>query len=254
MLNKLRALGLIIGLIRPVADLVKAIAAVQAESPRIFQWLKQLATKRLDTLFAELHHDIGAAIESEPSLQALRAAIIGLQAAIEKASEKVQGPKSKVDSPTAVGLLLLCVICAICGSAFAQAPSQFVAAGVSWNQYAAPQISGSLLYAHRVAGNTFSFSLVDITSKSVRPFTVQTSISTGLGQHMLDVGRGQVYAVTTVGLAAGAENVGGAWTGGGAVVVPVGKRGLAVMFSARTLKTSLAGWQGMYTGWIGWGK
>jgi hypothetical protein len=249
MLNKLKALGLILGFISPVADLIRAIAAVREQAPRIAEELAKTFRTEVGLLFQSLRLDIDREIDTEPSLQALKSAMSALQAKIAAASKQVQGPRSKVQ-----GLLLLSVLCASVVNCSAQGPAQFVAAGANFNQYSAPQISGSLLYAHRVAGDTFSFSLVDITSKTVRPFTVQTAISTGVAQHLVDVGRGHVYAVTTVGLAAGAENVGGAWTGGGAVIVPLGARGWAVIFSARTLKTSLAGWQGMYGLGVGWGK
>jgi hypothetical protein len=246
MLNKLRALGLILGLLGPVADLIRAIAAVRLEAPRIAGELYITFYTQLAYLFRVMRADIDHEIDTEPSLAKLKTALVKLEAKIVEAA----------NSGTFRAITIFLLLSAFCflPSAFAQGPSQFVAAGANFNQYSAPQVSGSLLYAHRVAGNTFSFSLVDITSKTVRPFTVQTAISTGVAQHLVDVGRGHVYAVTTVGLAAGAENIGGAWTGGGAVIVPLGGRGWAVILSARTLKTSLAGWQGMYGLGVGWGK
>jgi len=249
MIKKLKALILFVGFVGPVADLIRAIGAVRQQAPRIADELAKTFRTEVGLLFQSLRLDIDREIDTEPSLQALKSAMLALQAKIAEAGKTVPGL-----------LLAFCLLpSAFCllPSAFAQAPpapSQFVAAGANFNQYSAPQISGSLLYAHRVAGDTFSFSLVDVVSKTVKPFTVQTAISTGVAQHLVDVGRGHVYAVTTVGLAAGAENIGGAWTGGGAVIVPLGARGWAIILSARTLKTSLAGWQGMYGLGLGWGK
>lgn len=150
-------------------------------------------------------------------------------------------------------LALVCVV--LCLPVLAQSPEvkDFVAVGASWNQYAQPPISGAALYAHQINGGTYSFSLVDIISKSVTPFTTTTSISTGVAQHVRDIGKAHVFVTTTVGVASGGENVGYAWTGGGAVVFPLG-RGWALMPNVRVLKSSLTDLQLSYGLAVGFGK
>jgi len=119
-------------------------------------------------------------------------------------------------------------------------PTDYVAAGLSWNQYAAPQINGNLLYAHKITdANTYSFSFVDVISKCRRPFTVTTAVSTGLAQHIRTIGPARVFLVTTVGVAAGGDNVGYIWTGGGAVAFPIGKS-FTILPNVRVLKSSLS--------------
>jgi hypothetical protein len=143
-----------------------------------------------------------------------------------------------------------------CLPAFAQDPAlpqDFVAAGVAWNQYAAPQISGNLLYARQISNGTYSFTMIDVISKSIQPFTVATSISTGVGQHIRTIGRARVFLVTTVGIMAGGTDVGYSWTGGGAVAIGLGK-GWNLVPSVRVLKGSLTDFQYIGGLAIGWGK
>jgi hypothetical protein len=133
-------------------------------------------------------------------------------------------------------------------------PNDYVAAGVSWNQYASPQINGNLLYGKKLTdANTYSFSFVDVVSKSLKPFTVTTAISSGLAQYLKTIGPARCFVVTTVGVAAGGDNVGYVWTGGGAFAIPIG-RGFSLMPNVRVLKSSLSEWQGIYGLMIGFGK
>jgi hypothetical protein len=150
-------------------------------------------------------------------------------------------------------LFIVCFLFYVC-PCLAQLPSDYVAAGVAWNQYSAPQIAGTLLYAHQLQAGLFSFNLVDVTSKTVKPFTVQTAISTGLAQHVRDIGPGRLFVTTTAGLAAGGENVGWAWSAGGAVAIPINKHGWTLLGSARVLKASIGDFQAIYGLAIGWGK
>ena len=133
-------------------------------------------------------------------------------------------------------------------------PENFVAAGMAWNQYANPQVSGTLLYAKKANDSgTYSFSMVDVISKSEGQFSTATSISTGFAQHVLDFGKVRVFAVTTVGVLAGGDNIGYSWTGGGCFTVGLGK-GWSLMPSVRVLKSSLTDFQPVIGVAIGFGK
>lgn len=154
-------------------------------------------------------------------------------------------------------VLTLSAICVLALPLMAQTPDlpqkEFVSIGASWNQYSAPQISGTLLYAHQISGGTYSFNLIDVISKSVKPFVVTTSISTGIAQCLRNIGPAKVFAVSTVGVAAGGENVGYSWTAGGCVVIPM-KKGWSLMPHVRVIKSSLSDFQGIWGLSIGWGR
>lgn len=171
-------------------------------------------------------------------------------------------------------ILVLMVMAFATLPVFAQGSTEvkdFVAAGVNWNQYAAPQVNGSLMYARNISGGTYSFTMMDIFSKTMQPFTVTTSITTGVGQHIKDIGIVRIYGLTTIGVAAGgavsssdvpaAESskedkatVGWAWTGGFALPIPIGKKGWCLMPTVRFIKSSFSDFQGIYGVSIGWGK
>lgn len=129
----------------------------------------------------------------------------------------------------------------------------FIAGGIAFNQYSVPQISGALLYAQRIGEGLYSYSLVDVVSKTVRPFVATTSITTGLAQHVRSIGKIRVYISGTGGVAAGGENLGFSWSAGGAAVVPLGG-GWKLLPGVRVIKSSITDFQGVYSLMIGWGK
>lgn len=168
---------------------------------------------------------------------------------------KATGPGPDAGKAAVVGVILLALALLPSGAQAQQAALvDLVAAGANWNQYNSPQISGSVLYARLISGRTYSFNLVDITSKALKPFTVQTSIATGVGQHILDMGPAHVYAVTAFGVAAGGTNVGGSFTAGGCAVIPIKHSGWAIVPNVRVLKSSLNDVQAIYGIGVGWGR
>ena len=132
----------------------------------------------------------------------------------------------------------------------------FVGAGLAWNQLAAPQINGNLFYAHPILDEQglYSFNLIDITSQTLRPFKVMTSITTGLAQRIRTIGAVKVYGLVTGGVSAGGQNIGGTYSMGGSGIVPIGKKGWCVMVSAQVMKTTISEFQGIYGVAIGWGQ
>ena len=246
MMKKLKALILFVGFVGPVADLIRAIAAVRLQAPRIAAELYTACRRHVDFFFNAIQSEINVEIDTEPALAALKLAIENLEKKIDEAA-----------ASGAFKLLLLCVLCASAVNSPAQVqfslPTDFVAAGANYNQYAAPQVSGLLIYAHQIAPGTYSFSAVDLTSKSVRPFVLQSATTTGLARHIRDMGPARVFAVGTAGLAAGGENLGGAFSAGGAAVFPL-RAGWCAIISARVIDTSIADRQYAVGLAIGWGK
>jgi hypothetical protein len=239
MMKKLKALILFVGFVGPVADLVRALGALSIEKSRI-----------LGELLERFRRDIEAELAEEPTLQDLKKALLAVQAKLTEAASS--------GAFKAVFLAAFCLLpSAFCfpPSAFAQtpSPSQFAAAGASYNQYNTPQISGWAVYAHNIGGETYSFSLIDITSKTRNPFTVAAASTTGIAQHILDFGAARVFALGTAGISAGGENVGNAFSGGGAAIIPLG-RGWSAVLTARALKSSIAGTQAVVGLGFGWGR
>lgn len=153
-------------------------------------------------------------------------------------------------------LAVLAVLLCLAVPAFsADAFSDVVGGGASFNQYSEPQISGNLIYAHKVSEGLYSFNLVDLTSKTAEPFTVTTSITTGLAQYVRTIGRARVYVVGTFGVSAGGEDVGSAFSSGGAAVIPLGSKGWCLLPNVRVLKSSLTSeFQAVYGLSFGWGQ
>ena len=153
------------------------------------------------------------------------------------------------------------LVATLCCAQTPTAPSDVVALGINFNQDAAQQISASALYAHYIpALKVYSFNLIDITSVQHvgKRFYAQTAVSTGIAQEVRTIGPARIFATGTFGMAVGdgatGVNVGNSWTAGLAAVIPVGKRGFAIVPNGRALKTSLAGYQTVIGLGFGWGK
>jgi hypothetical protein len=124
---------------------------------------------------------------------------------------------------------------------------------MSWNPYSAPEITGNGLYAHKLTEGTYSFTLLDVTSKTIRPFVPLTTFTSGIAQHVRDFGPAKIFWVGTVGISYGGDNVGWTYTSGGAVVFGLGK-GRSIMPNVRVLKSSVSAFQCVAGVLFGWGK
>lgn len=140
-------------------------------------------------------------------------------------------------------------------------PQQFAGAGVSFNQYASPQINGLLVYAKRLTANdhpTYSFSAVNLLSVQRTPaFRLMTTTETGVAQHLTKFGPFQVYGIGTAGFAASGDAEGTAsgyvLTGGGLALAGL-KNGWKVGPYLRVIKSSLSDRQWAVGAMIGWGE
>ncbi len=139
-------------------------------------------------------------------------------------------------------------------------------AGGSYNSSPAaiPSFAGAVMYAHRVSPGLYSFTLVDIfaqtalvkdaTGAEVSKYQITTAPTTGLAQHLRDIGKVKVYVLGTIGAAAGGTQIGWAYSTGGAAYIGLGK-GWCLIPNLRMMKSSLSGdYQGIYGIMIGWGK
>ena len=146
------------------------------------------------------------------------------------------------------------------GLMFGQAPDQFAGAGMSWNQYAAPQINGLLVYAKRIAGTehpTYSFNAVNILSVTPRPFRLMTTTETGIAQHIGAFGPFTVYGIGTAGLATAGEITGtgaGYVLTGGTLALARIRGGWRAGPYLRVLKSSLSERQWAAGVLFGWGQ
>jgi hypothetical protein len=89
-----------------------------------------------------------------------------------------------------------------------------------------------------VATGLYSFNLFDVVSKSSHPFTTAVIASTGLAQHVRDIGPVHLYLVGTIGVASGGTNTGWAWTSGGVAVIPL-RGGFSLMPCIRVLNSGV---------------
>jgi hypothetical protein len=136
-----------------------------------------------------------------------------------------------------------------------ESSAMLLGAGINWNQYASPQLSGNIFFAQKIAENngfpTYSFNLLDVVSKTKNPFTVAVSITPGLAQQVFKFNGMGYFVLGTVGVSAGGTDagkegiVGFSWSTGGAVSIPYKKVIFIPMF--RALKTSTsADFQAVY--------
>ena len=127
----------------------------------------------------------------------------------------------------------------VCGGGFSYgqspAPSQVehdvFGAVVNWDNYSSPKVTGTLGYAKLITGNTYSFTTVDVNSAHTHPWSVQTSITTGIAQRLTTVSKFQIYTGGTFGVATTGSNVGGAYSGRVLIVRPIKGNwaGIAIM-------------------------
>lgn len=91
-------------------------------------------------------------------------------------------------------------------------PTGFVAFGSGWNPYTNPQVNGWASYAYLIDAKSslWLYTTEDITSASKHPFTIQTSIRTGLATPIKTWGRLQIIALADGGMASSTLNNGAA--------------------------------------------
>lgn len=167
-------------------------------------------------------------------------------------------------------LILILAACLCAAAQTAELPQQWAGAGITYNQFATPQINGLAAYARRLAEGTpktylFNsinvlnayFEDVAVNGKTVRAFRLVTAAETGIAQHVLRFGRFDVFGVGQLGVAAAGNaagtDVGMALTGGGLALANIGK-GWSIGPVLRITRTGLAETQWSAGLIVGWGK
>ena len=79
-------------------------------------------------------------------------------------------------------------------------PDAYVTAGLFYNTYNIPHVSGYVSYGKHISGGTYSYTSIDVTSSSIRPFRPATSTTTGIAQHVTDFGKFNVFAMVAGGV------------------------------------------------------
>lgn len=160
--------------------------------------------------------------------------------------------KLRIFALSVVALLLLTAV-----SGFAQDDTNLYAAGLSYNNGASPAVSGTGLYAHKVADTgTYAFTAVDVLPTNVKPFTINTSFSAGVAQRAFTIGKVAVFIPTSAGISYNGTNTGWAWTTGAMAVIPL-KNNWRLLPNVRLVKSSIsggAGYQPVVGFMFGWGQ
>lgn len=122
----------------------------------------------------------------------------------------------------------------------ASLPNSWMGAGAAWDQYTTPQVAGWASYAKLVSssGQLYSFTSWDATSSRARPYTAQTSVRSGLASVVRRFGPVYLLGFGDAGMAAAAGDFGGAFSGGGIVVIKLGKTNFTLELAARVLKVA----------------
>jgi hypothetical protein len=141
-----------------------------------------------------------------------------------------------------LGLLLVCV-----SGALGQAPENWAGAGSAYNQFAQPQVSGWAAFATKLSdkGPIYSFTEYTLTSARTKPFTAQTSTTTGVATPLkvLSPNKNGAWTVTLFGMATGGmatsnSTVGGAFAGGGVLILRLGLSNWTLVGGAQYLTTT----------------
>ena len=157
-------------------------------------------------------------------------------------------------APTAEPIPVITVPVPVSTPTTTELPPNFYAAGAGWNQYAHPQINGWASMAHLISTpgvGIYSYSTYDVTSRTARPFTIQTSTRTGFATLVRRYGPVSIFGLGDAGVALSGTNLGVAFSGGGVGVIKIGKSAWCVVLGARVLKTAISSTQTIYEAGIG---
>lgn len=138
-------------------------------------------------------------------------------------------------------------------------PQSYATAGLFYNTYTTPHVTGFGAYAKKVADSTYSYTVIDVTSRSLKNFKPETSTTSGIAQHLTDFNGVGVFGIVTAGIAtAGGVNNTGADVGfsgsGGFLLVKPLKNGWSVNVPVRVLASTLGPPQYVLGVGVGWGK
>lgn len=190
------------------------------------------------TASPDIQHAIASAIASHPALAAILTGISSMLALLHDPKADNSSPSSNQKGHCNMRLLLILCLLALVAllamPAAAQESSNIYAAGISTNPASSSVVGGFGLYAHQVTGGTYAVSLFDVAPLAVKPFNVSFQASEGVAQKLFTIRNVPVYSLAAVGVGAQGQNVGFAWTGGGAAIASV--KGHRILFGLRFTK------------------
>jgi len=134
--------------------------------------------------------------------------------------------------------ILILFLAAVLSLSAQNLAESFAGVGANYTPELNPPVSGWALYAKKITSTTYSFNVIDITSKTVKPFTVQTDTSTGVAQWIARFHKVDLFVVGNLGLSAAASNVGLAYSGGGAGVFKIKGKWCGII-PVRVMKSTL---------------
>lgn len=113
--------------------------------------------------------------------------------------------------------------------------------GVTFNQGGSPQIAGTGIYAHLVAGSgTYAFGVLDGVPTSTKPLTVTSNVGIGIAQKVATIAKVPIYVPTAAGISWSGSSTGFQWSGGGLAAIHV-RGSLFLMPTVRFNRSSIDG-------------
>lgn len=133
-------------------------------------------------------------------------------------------------------------------------PQAWAGAGAAYNAYAGPPVNGWASYALLISAKAqvYSFTTHDLTSSTAKPYTVQTSVRSGLATVLRTLGPIVILGFGDAGLAAAGTSAGSAFSGGGVGLIRLGKTQWTIALGGRQLKTAIGGSQTIWE--MGFGR
>lgn len=132
-------------------------------------------------------------------------------------------------------------------------PQNWAGAGGAYDPTSRPQVAGWTSYATLVSekAGLYSFTTHDITSTKNHPYTIQTSVRTGIAVVLRTIGPLVILGLGDGGMAGSGDTVGGAFSGGGVGILRLGKTTWTLVTAVRHLKTATGGSQNTYQMGVG---
>lgn len=138
-------------------------------------------------------------------------------------------------------LILLLALASGIGWGQVALPQNWAGAGTAYNSESRPAVAGWFSYATSISqkAQLYSFTSHDVFVSSAKPYTVQTSVRSGLATVVRTLGPVIVLGFCDAGFAAGGTNVGGSFSGGGIGIIRLGKTDWTIALAARVVKSSI---------------
>ncbi len=136
-------------------------------------------------------------------------------------------------------------------------PDTYATAGLFFNSYTQPHISGYGAYAKRLTGSTYSYTVADVTRTPTTNGKPEISTTSGVAQYLKNFGGVNIFGLMTAGVATAPATsgtaVGFAGSGGVLLVHPL-KNGWSIDIPIRVIASTVGPPQYVMGVGVGWGK